>query len=363
MLGSSSDLDFLRSIPPQLILLVIGSGTLYIISMVIIFRRAAKRRRKRREIAGEYVPPYGAEPPAAAAKKRLLGDFGHFIRGELPDKPLRPAEWTVPIELRTIPEPDLDMLTSPVIMDTMETPRGVFAQDTPTSEPVSIAASHGSLQEIDWMAAVVPQEEINPVPAGTTSATPATPDNSDMTDVVEIMRVWRDLNDGSLIIQMGNQRYRSYNDIHSPELARRFSAVVRDLWEMVSGSPLRSTGAMPAVSAGEMGSAEPPKPRMGLLNADTDAVKAAKQPSAARGRGQPAPEAPPGIADAVENFLQAKLSTSPQFAARSVHIRSASDHGVRIEVDGHYYDSIGDVIDADVREFLFSMMREWEARQ
>jgi hypothetical protein len=35
---------------------------------------------------------------------------------------------------------------------------------------------------------------------------------------------------------------------------------------------------------------------------------------------------------------------------------------VRIEVDGHYYDAIDDVVDPDVREFLFAMMREWEAR-
>jgi len=35
---------------------------------------------------------------------------------------------------------------------------------------------------------------------------------------------------------------------------------------------------------------------------------------------------------------------------------------VRIEVDGHYFDAIGDVIDPDVRDFLLAMMREWEAR-
>ena len=69
-----------------------------------------------------------------------------------------------------------------------------------------------------------------------------------------------------------------------------------------------------------------------------------------------------GIAGAVEDFLQFKLSNTPQFATRTIHIRPTHDSGLRIEVDGHSYDSIGDIIDADVREFLFNMMREWEAR-
>ena len=52
----------------------------------------------------------------------------------------------------------------------------------------------------------------------------------------------------------------------------------------------------------------------------------------------------------------------PQYSMRSIHIRPASDGGVRIEVDNRAYESIADVPDADVRDFLMGLMREWEAR-
>ncbi|MBO9308514.1 MAG: hypothetical protein J7551_01890, partial [Chloroflexi bacterium] len=68
------------------------------------------------------------------------------------------------------------------------------------------------------------------------------------------------------------------------------------------------------------------------------------------------------IAEQIEEFLQARLLASPQFSTRSIHVRPTPDHGVRIEVDGRFYDTVAEVIDPDVREFLMTIMREWEAR-
>ena len=203
-------------------------------------------------------------------------------------------------------------------------------------------------------------------------------------DAVEVMRVWRDLSDGSLIIQMGDQRYRSVSEIANTELMRRFSAVVRELWNMVNnggnpGLPGRAQNALPAPET--MGTVPPPegsagglKARIGLLTQQAETDEASKPRPAGffkqvtrTALGQsPAPAKPEprrdGIADAVEQFLQFKLSHTPQFQMRSIHVRSAIDGGVRIEVDGHYYDGVGDVIDADVREFLLATLREWDAR-
>jgi hypothetical protein len=190
-------------------------------------------------------------------------------------------------------------------------------------------------------------------------------------DAVEVMRVWRDLSDGTLIIQMGNQRYRTLSDIKNPDLARRFMAVVRELWAMVNASPARATSAQPAPTNGTA-TALPeapliaPKPRMGLLKTEYEPPKQGVFTQLTRDLRQN-PNAVPeesstGIAGAVEEFLQYKLSNTPQYAARSIHIRPSHNHGVTIEVDGHFYEAIGDVIDPDVREFLFALMREWEAR-
>ena len=76
---------------------------------------------------------------------------------------------------------------------------------------------------------------------------------------------------------------------------------------------------------------------------------------------EPIPEI--NIAASIEAFLQHKLSMTPQYATRSIHVRPASHGGVAIEVDGKFYESVGEVEDAAVRAFLSATIEEWQARQ
>ena len=65
---------------------------------------------------------------------------------------------------------------------------------------------------------------------------------SDPAGAVEVMRVWRDLGDGSLLIELDGQRFRAPREIPSAELARRFVNVVRELWTMInSGVPVHTS--------------------------------------------------------------------------------------------------------------------------
>ena len=77
----------------------------------------------------------------------------------------------------------------------------------------------------------------------------------------------------------------------------------------------------------------------------------------------PANAEPAGIAASVEEYLQNRLPASPEFAQRGIHVRPSLDHGIKIEVDGRFYEGIDEVPDEAVREFLLTVMREWEARQ
>lgn len=351
---TGSDLsDFLRlPFVTSILLFLIGIGVLYVVLIFFIFRRASARRRKRREAAAALA---GAVANQSGRPNNM--PLGNFLRGELPERPLPPAEWTVPAELRGLPEPDLDVLTGPLLA---EQPPAEAADNVLPEESVTTPA-----ETTDWVSAVVPVEETPMAPATTDSSESK---NIDLGDAVEVMRVWRDLSDGSLIIQMGDQRYRTMNEIQSPDLSRRFVAVVRELWAIVNNSSARLS------SANESAAVPPPsnsmggmKSRMGLLNAEPEQPprphmlkQVAKQ--ALGQTGPTPPEQPSGIANAVEDFLQFKLSTTPEFSKRSIHFRPSHDLGVRIEVDGHYYDAIGDVVDADVRDFLQELMREWEAR-
>src|SRR5690349_7823680 len=111
---------FIKQVPPIILLAPIVFGVLYIGLTAFIIRRASKRRRLQRE-AKEQMRQHtsGSRNP-----------MENFLSGELPDKPLRPAEWTVPAELRDLPEPDLDILTDPVLMD--DIPQAAMEEATTT---------------------------------------------------------------------------------------------------------------------------------------------------------------------------------------------------------------------------------------
>jgi hypothetical protein len=352
--------DFLSQIPIIFLLLPLFFGGLYIILMVYIFRRAAERRRRAREAQGLPVAPKRPSLEARAVSG-TLNAAGAFIsnlssrRNEGSSAAKSPANWTRPPELRSVPEPELDLLVMPIEV----------LNEVASSEPMT-----GIHYDTDYNTNYGTNYDANPddVYTANASSLPIVPPNravsrfdsqsrmepimDNLNDAVEIMRVWRDLNDGSLIIQMGDQRYRTMGEIRNPDLARRFTAVVRELWNMVGGgaTPRQITPLPSTTTAAEISSSMP----------TTDTQK----PSGLRGMVRNALGSQPAAKknDAPTGSGIAGAAGSP-YATRSIHIRPAHDHGIRIEVDGHYYEAIGDVVDPDIREFLFGIMREWEARQ
>jgi hypothetical protein len=168
------------------------------------------------------------------------------------------------------------------------------------------------------------------------------------------------VDDGGLIIQMGDQRYRSVGEIQSPDLVRRLTTIVRELSGMV-GAPVPTVVPPPGVIRSLNPAPAPITPLPSAESSKTPGII-----GRALGRSAPPKKEetqPAGIFAAVEEFLQGRLANTPAFAQRSLHIRPSLDHGIKIEVDGKFYDSIDSVADADVRDFLFTIMREWEARQ
>ncbi len=303
-MSSSSELDFFSQLFSQaawLPLSILFFGGLYLFLMTLIFRRAAERRRKARMALGE-TP--NAQPIQAVAAPILsrLSQFKQAAR---------------------LPEPELDLLVGAAAPQSAQL-SAEPAPEPPATLPVPIF-----------------DEEIAPMSEMIESQPVSLPE-----DAVEVMRIWRDISDGSLIIQIGGQYYRHGAAISNPEQKRRFEAVVRTLSAMIGlpgGAPRK---AIPAPSAPPISPPAAEPPRRGLFG----------KPKA------PEPEPTMSIADQIEAFLQDRLLASPQFSTRSIHVRPTLDHGVRIEVDGHFYDSVAEVIDADVREFLTNIMREWEAR-
>lgn len=201
-------------------------------------------------------------------------------------------------------------------------------------------------------------------------------------DAIEVFRIYRDLADGALIVEMHGRRYRSIGEITDAQVGRRFLGNVKalayfarlgdvevpDEWE--AGPP-----PSPREESSEFSPPEPPGPFVPPPPPPPTSPPPASQPAESssllgglfgRGAQQAEPEESVDVrpmAEQIEELLQHRLTASPGLRQRSIHVRSAADGGVRIEVDGRFYDGVGDVEDEDVRNFIQSIIREWEARQ
>jgi hypothetical protein len=222
------------------------------------------------------------------------------------------------------------------------------------------------------------------VPPPPASPAPAAPQSHSVPlpgDAIEVFRIYRDLADGALIVEIHGQRYRSLGEITDAQVGRRFLGNVKalahfarlgdveipDEWGAESPSSPRGESAA-SVSPAQSSQPLPPPPPPPT---STPASRPPESPSLlgglfGRGAKPTEPEEEIDVrpmAEQIEELLQYRLTASPDLRHRSIHVRSAVDGGVRIEVDGRYYDGVGDVEDEDVREFIQSIIREWEARQ
>lgn len=325
--------DFIQQIPPGPILMMCGSAVLLVIVLIFIVRaRVRKNQARLAEAAGSAsAPPMAAPSAAPMGRAAAYGDL-----------------------------PDLDLL-------------------------VSVPA-----------APLSPPAQSRPARKGTFSLTL---NDGSITDAVEVMTILRDVVDGGLVVQMGDKTYR--NLANDEATKANFMKIMRELANIVkpgsapvsveapaSAPPTALAETAPEAEPAALrdlltpGSDEPdpvllpagkpyvpPPPAAGgampgdLPKFDLD-QKIEKKKGGFLGRGKlelpPVPEL--NIAGAIEAYLQHKLRFTPGYEARSIHVHPAPDGGVSIEVDGRFFDAVGDVDDAEVRQFLASTIQEWQQR-
>lgn len=209
-----------------------------------------------------------------------------------------------------------------------------------------------------------------------------------------VLSVMRDPRDGHLVVVIDDVGYRSLAD--EPHIKEGFINVMRELSDVVTkrdeiGGPAGAPAPMPLaekpkpapaveepVQAAEP--APPPRPARpsappppitpdGKMPGDLPSYKlddTASEPHKSglfgRARYEPKPVPELNIAMAIEAYLQHKLRHTDGYAGREIHVHSAPGGGVRIEVDGEFFDAVSDVTDADVRSFLQETIQEWQDR-
>jgi hypothetical protein len=328
--------DFMRQLPVGLIVLMCGTGLLLLIALTVIIRARAQRKAPPPMPNHPYVPVSGAVRSTSAPAPTVDHDL-----------------------------PDLDLLVS-------APPVPAAPRPAPTETPPARAA----------------RKDIQAI----------TLSGGETARAVEVVTILRDVEDGGLIIQMGDRVYR---DLSSDETFRGgFLKIMRELTPLVTQAPRKATAplkdeapvqaaeaaqppAEPASSLRDLlneGQIERPKPRPstppppisteGTMPGDLprysldDKPQVIKKRTGLLGRTKtefvPVPDL--NLAQAIEAYLQHKLKYTDDFAGRTVHVHPAPDGGVSIEVDGEFFDSVGDVRDAQVRAFLAETIQEWQQR-
>ncbi len=308
---SSGTGDFLRQVS-GLIAITCVAGILWLGLMALVLQRAAERRRR----AAQGLEPLPSLP--VAIYRRLVGS-GSASGGKVSVAP--------PSSKVTVPLPDLTMLTG-----------DLGAQPAPPpSSPVQPAAPSDPTDSGQ--------------PAAVSQSAPESPPLPPARDTVELLRVYRDLADGGLILVIGDQQFRSLDELRNADLERRFQLILRDLEALAQ---IAQPAASPVSAAPEAPADDVPTQPPSFLR---------QMRRVAMGQ-TPEPLVPPtpqrSIAEEIEDLLQERLRGLPEFGGREIHVRPALSGGVSIEVDGAFYQEVGEVPDEAVRALLMEVVRTWE---
>lgn len=211
--------------------------------------------------------------------------------------------------------------------------------------------------------------------------------NGTPVEVVRGLTILRDIVDGSLIAQIGGSAYAGLADL--PNVKTRFVRVMRDAAALAEKSggkvaDLNTIGSEPAARLSDL-IQQPQQPPTNIANPAAVAASAPPPPITPDGRmpgdlpnyqalkeqplfqkrrrgekAAPVPEL--DIAGAIEAYLQHKMSHTPGYQGRDIHVLPNGTGGVRIEVEGVPFDAVDEVRDPEVRAFLLQTIQEWQDR-
>lgn len=367
MQGDSSVNDFLTQGPIiRLAITTCFFGLLWLSAVFLVNRRSAERRRRKQE----GLPPL----------PNMFAQFVAFIQRAGQNR-TQPEMVNASVNSPSgVPLPDLNMLTSDLPEPDFENFVALVdqIQHTPppaTPKPTSSFAApdthDGEFEEIKMTNQSSGNEFIGNDPRRSTTTIYIAGSNEIPADAVEVMRVWRDVSDGSLIIQMSGKVFQTVGEMQDRGLAKRFISLVRDLTQMARvgaqavGLPVPNFDSSASVVSEPGAWAAAPKVPSKLpapTGPRSQDYANMEPPLVVTGLDQSTP-ANNTIAGQIEELLQYRLTQNPMFQHRSIHVRANPDNTIRIEADGHTYLHVDEVVDVDVREFIQSVIREWEARQ
>ena len=341
--------EFLQQISSLLIGTCIA-GAIWVVLMVLVAQRA--RERRRRERLG-LAPLPGFWVTLTQRARALLAPASDANADEVPAP-------DVSALAGGLPEPDLGALLGedvpapkpPTEKASSAQPPRVEAEPARTVSAAPLAPQVVELPDaVEHNTSALPDEE-----------TPMSQEPPREQDAVEVLRVFRDISDGTLIVEINGRRFTSLMALRTAALERRFLRVLEEMQRF--SEPPRLT-PRPAPSAEEIGGAptesplgdeEPPSLALGSMFRQMRRAAMGQAPAPT----EPTPQL--SIAEAIEALLQDKLAALPAFRERTIHVTAAPSGGVRIQVDERFYEGVDEVQDEDVRLLLQEVVSEWQKR-
>ncbi len=362
--------EFLSQLPLGLVVQTCGFGLLLVGALVYLYYIRPRRRRAKMQREAE-------------AAQETMPEVGFTEQ----QPPPQPEPYPAPVQshprIDTGQLPDLDMLLGSDKVEAVPASRLVEAEAPPPAPSMPTAYMSGGTHSIELY-------------------------EGGLTDATELVTVLRDEDDGRLIVQIGNTAYRSLTD--DAEAKREFVKIMKELSDVVTTPDPREPGdyrqipaapevqpeskpseldkppvveEQPQADVGEPSlrdllddepdiiSDAPPPLADGSMPGDLPSFKIDDSPVKTTSKGvfrrkvktevEPVPEV--NIGQAIEDYLQHKLSHTQELAGRSIHVRFAPGNMLAIEVDGKFYEAVSDVEDEQVRRYLQETIQEWHERQ
>ncbi len=201
---------------------------------------------------------------------------------------------------------------------------------------------------------------------------------------LEMMRVLRVPPMGKLVVEVSGQRFELLSEINHAKVEQRLLAAIGELITFAGGySALVDAGVAPpiqptkqaAVSQGESQTVDAElaarqarflaelESQRNALRGDLPMPKITDLESA-----PPLPMAPPpkpvteqSLADQIDAILQKHLASDPEMAHRIIRLRENPSGGLRIEIDGHFYDRPREIPELPIQKLIKQALRDWEA--
>lgn len=200
---------------------------------------------------------------------------------------------------------------------------------------------------------------------------------------VEIMRVFRVPPLGKLVVEVSGRRFEKLSEINHAKVEQRLLTAIGELVSFAGGyQSLLDAGVAPPLPGRQaLSSAEGlpvDDPELALrqarflsslekqrdvlrhelpLSYSTDLASAL----AAADVSTLKPAAERSLADQIDAILQKHLMSDPELANRAIRLRENPSGGLRIEVDGHFYDRPREVPELAIQQLIKTALREWEA--